>query len=197
MSDVISSLEAQLAKLAAKIEKHEKVLEASRSEQADITTAIRVLRNLTGSGDDNQSSAIATPAVAKRQENILGLLQEGRANGSTPAHLLANYSLLYEDIPADTFRTTLWRMKGKRFKLPNGDWAVQGEDSVYWKEKFEAPGGEPGASNAYGRVAELEVPARSEQRPNASGENVGSSPTPPSPVQVNPWEDDLDDDIPF
>lgn len=56
-----------------------------------------------------------------------------------------------------------------------------------------------GTPEAFGRVAELEDrPKTSEQRPFRKGENVGSSPTPPSshpePELPSP---DFDDDIPF
>lgn len=50
----------------------------------------------------------------------------------------------------------------------------------------EGPAVQPAEPSA-GRVAELEEPASSEQHPFRKGENVGSSPTPPSPF-TRPWE---------
>jgi hypothetical protein len=64
-------------------------------------------------------------------------------------------------------------------------------------KKAEAPTN-GGASNEFGRVAELEVPARSEQHPFRKGENAGSSPAPLTPiVKESAFDADLDDDVPF
>ena len=103
-------------------------------------------------------------------------------------------------IPIETFRTTVWRMKGKTFTSKGCVWLVHSDDRGYWKQKQLSPPSGSEGSQEFGRVAELDGPEKTEQRPFRTGENVGSSPTPPSHVVEDDPSDGwsaLDDDIPF
>ena len=89
-------------------------------------------------------------------------------------------------------------MADNEFVVDGHQYRVFREDSRYWKQKQLSPPSASEGSAEFGRVAELEGPEKTEQHPFRNGENVGSSPTPPSPVQTGGgFADDLDDDIPF
>lgn len=197
MTALLSDLEARLAKARAKVERGEKALESARLELADLETAHRVIKAMA-----DESTALKTsnsPAsMSNRQRDILSLLYDGRENSQAPAQIFEGYKLIGDgDISLDTFRTTVWRMADNDFLADGNLFRVLRDNGRYWKEKQASPPSASEGSAEFGRVAELEVPARSEQHPFRKGENVGSSPTPPSPVQNGGFADDLDDDIPF
>lgn len=194
MTTLLIDLESRLDKARSKVERCEKALETARYEVAEFETALRVIRAM--SGESQGSSAPAT--VSNRQRDILAVLYEGRGKSQAPAQAFEGYKLFGDaGVSLDTFRTTLWRMADNEFVIDNEQFRVFRDNGRYWKEKQLSPPSASEGSEEIGRVAELEVPARSEQHPFRKGENVGSSPTPPSPVQFGGFADDLDDDIPF
>ena len=126
------------------------------------------------------------------------MLYEGKENSQGPAQAFEGYKLIGDsEISLDTFRTTLWRMADNNFYIDGNLFRVFRDTGRYWKEKQLSPPSASEGSAEFGRVAELEGPEKTEQHPNGNGENAGSSPAPPSPVQFGGFADDLDDDIPF
>lgn len=195
MTTLLNDLEARAEKARSKVERCEKALEAARLELSEFETALRVVRNMSG-----ESPGVGVPAsVSTRQRDILSVLYEGRENSQAPAQAFEGYKLIGDvGISLDTFRTTLWRMADNEFVVNGDQYRVFREDSRYWKQKQLSPPSASEGSAEFGRVAELDGPQKTEQRPFRNGENVGSSPTPPSPVQTGGgFADDLDDDIPF
>lgn len=194
MTTLLNDLEVRAEKARSKVERCEKALEAARFELSEFETALRVVRNMSG-----ESSGAAAPAsVSTRQREILSVLFEGSEQSQAPAQAFELYKMVGDaGISLDTFRTTLWRMADNAFVIDGDHFRVSRKEGRYWKEKQLSPPSASEGSAEFGRVAELEGPEKTEQHPFRSGENVGSSPTPPSPVQAIGFADDLDDDIPF
>ena len=202
MTDTISILREKRAKLAAKVAKTAAALDAAQSELDETETAIRVLVKM-GLAPDEDTDATANVGVTHGQELILSVLSDMPEQGMSPRAVLLALKAKGNALSADYVRTALWRLAKRN--------AIATANSMYWRlpsaggpqtetESIETPDvAAPGVSIIDGRVAELEEPNKSEQRPSATGENVGSSPTPPAPsanVQSeNSW--DFDDDVPF
>lgn len=203
MTPVVADIEAKLAKAQAKVERCEKALESARLEASDLETTLRVLRTLFDEPPTGQKANQPTTAVSERHRDIIECLYEGKANSQSPVQLFEAYKLVGDSgVTLDTLRTTVWRMadpeKQTAFAVGDNVYRVFREDGRYWKQKQLSPPSASEGSTEFGRVAELEEPGSSEQHPFRNGENVGSSPTPPSTVQTGGgFADDLDDDIPF
>lgn len=104
----------------------------------------------------------------------------------------------------ETLRSQMSDYKGRGWVQPAGIGAFSLTDNgrraagihVLEVEKDKASDG--GTPEAFGRVAELDGPEKTEQHPFRKGENVGSSPTPPSSrPEPASFDSDLDDDVPF
>ena len=197
MTTILSDLEDRLGKARAKVDRCEKAFETARLEVSDLETALRVVRSMSGESGAAKP-AQATSPMSNRQRDILSVLHTGRDNSQAPAQIFEAYKLIGDfDISLDTFRTTVWRMADNVFTLGDSLFRVFRENGRYWKEKQLSPPSASEGSAEFGRVAELEGPQKTEQRPFRNGENVGSSPTPPSPAQIIPYGDDLSDDVPL
>lgn len=133
MDNIIEQLRDRAARVAAKVEKAKKALEAAVSELADVEAAIRVIEDMQGGGGRVGVSDV----VAERQANILKIMDSVRASASEPKELFSRYVTQFgDDITLDTFRTTLWRMKGKGpFHEGGEQWSVENQAGRYWKEK--------------------------------------------------------------
>lgn len=134
---------------------------------------------------------------------ILACVQTYGRDGVTARDVAASLTAGGRETSEPSVSSTLSRMKAEReVENRHGKWFAKIEGSTEFDDvlggssKTEEAPSNGGASQ--GRVAELEVPARSEQRPIRIGENVGSSPIPPSPiVKPSAFDADLDDDVPF
>lgn len=109
-----------------------------------------------------------------------------------------------QNVTSETLRSQMSDYKGRGWVESTGSGEFSLTDDgrraagieVLELEKDKAPG--VGAPEAFGRVAELEGPEKTEQHPFRKGENVGSSPTPPaSRPEAGAFDADLDDDVPF
>ena len=198
MTTLITEIEGRLSKARTKVERCEKALDSARSELSDLETTHRVIKSMSGESGAAKSLS-SPPSVSTRQADILLLLPEGREKSQPPAYIFEGYKLIGDaDISLDTFRTTIWRMADGTFPVGDDDYRVFRDGGRYWKEKQLSPPSASEGSEEFGRVAELEGRQKTEQHPFRNGENVGSSPTPPSPVQTGGgFADDPDDDIPF
>ncbi|MEO7786218.1 MAG: hypothetical protein ABIR77_00125 [Sphingomicrobium sp.] len=155
--------------------RHEKGLESARTELADLHTALRVMAAITG---ESVADSTGTPglALSTRHADIIDLLKVGSENAQAPVQVFEAYTLIASDvINADTFRTTIWRMKDKYFPTATGVFVVRSDEGKYWKElraeqtvrdETEAPAA---------------VPA------GAPGSGWGVQPPHPFVVKPNPW----------
>lgn len=131
MTDHISMLKGKIERAEAKVQRYQKSLETAENELSDLQTALRVLEGLSNASESNASG---TSTTMGRQLNIVRLLGVGQRNGQSPADLYAAYCrAAAEDITIDTFRTTIWRMKGKVFEIDDTPWEVHAGDGAYWK----------------------------------------------------------------
>ena len=188
-----------LAKAEGKVKRLSAQLEGAVAERDELLTAVRVIERLFEAKSPSSTAA----AQSDNGQLIYSYVGVGRQNAGAPKDIIDALRAAGHDLNDDLVRTQLWRM-AKRNELRKGDgryWRPQDSDAPFEDAapNDEAPGGDPGASEEFGRVAELEVPGRSEQHPFRKGENVGSSPTPPSPPQPkgDAWGWDDDSDIPF
>lgn len=132
MDDTISVLRERLAKAETRAARAEKAWETAKSEVADLTTALRVMMELSGGSAPVSSGASAT--VAERQRLIVELLRPNENEGKSPADLFEAYQILAnEEISIDTFRTTLWRMRDRDVRIDDDIWLVKGANGQYWK----------------------------------------------------------------
>lgn len=132
MSDAVSLLRERVEKAEAKVHRAEKSLESARAELADFKTALRVMEDLTGESVPSLAASGGAIEVSTRQARILALLTH---MGQAPADLFAAYKdACGEDINIDTFRTSIWRMKGRAFAESGVTVWVKGDSGLYWKE---------------------------------------------------------------
>jgi hypothetical protein len=172
---------------------------ASAAERADACSAeLRDLRQRMREIDDAVELLNGhIPAVKPSRSTggelktlILNCVQSHGSEGVTAREIAASLTFRGRETSEPSASSTLSRMKT--------DGEVENRQGRWYPRTTKASDTEvPEASNEFGRVAELEVPARSEQHPYRKGENVGSSPTPPSFIQAGDYDSDLDDDVPF
>lgn len=140
-----------------------------------------------------------TRSLSANWKSIMQAVHRGGEFGYDELATIAD--LLGHQVGRDTLRSQMSLYKGAglvepteagKFRLTEAGLKAAGIDP-----NNKAPGVEaPGARN--GRVAELDGPEETEQHPFRKGENVGSSPTPPaSRPEVQAFDTDLDDDVPF
>jgi len=144
MTDTVAILRDRLAKGEVKVARLRKQLESAQNEVSDIQTALRVLDQLLNQSAGESGNSDGSTTLA-RQNDIASFLPEGREKATTPADLYDTFKLLsFEQINIDTFRTTIWRMKGKVYTLQGRKWAVEGDNGYYWKRAVEdSPPQEP------------------------------------------------------
>jgi hypothetical protein len=133
MNEAVALLRDKLAKADSKVSRAEKALEAARTERDDLQTALRVMESLTGA---TSAATVATASTADRQQAIAELLGVGRERAKAPADMYPAYKELSgEHLSIDTFRTTIWRMKGKSYPIGDETYFVIGEEGAYWRER--------------------------------------------------------------
>lgn len=133
MTDPITTLKERVKKAEAKVARYSKSLESAEKELADLNTTLRVMAEI--SGESPAPTATPSPAsTTNRQQEIVDLLGVGRRNARSPIDLFETYRAEGEDdINIDTFRTTIWRMKGKTYQCDGQDYVIQSGDGEYWK----------------------------------------------------------------
>lgn len=180
MTDHIAILKERIEKAKAKVQRYQKSLESAETELSDLETTLRVLDGIANEGDSSETGSSPT---LDRQKWIAELLGVGVDNAQQPADLYVSYSAICsEDITIETFRTTIWRMKGKRFRLERGEFDVQGENGSYWKEPVIS----------HQNVAAPKLIANNEKEPtseNAVGSDAGQG---GAPTPSYPWKQPSD-----
>jgi hypothetical protein len=177
------------AKAEAKVSRLRSSLEIAERELSETAIALRVFERASG-GASTDSAASLGPT----SEAILKHVGVGRANATAPKDIVTALEASGTPMGGDLVRTQLWRLEKRG--------VLRKQDGRYWildlaqsgSEKAEAP---EQSRASVGRVAELEGPEKTEQRPFRTGENVGSNPTPPTPYSRSAFDTDLDDDVPF
>ena len=204
LDDLVSSLRAGERLAAARVRETERAnndaqreLDLIVAKLQGVLEAVRLVEAPTPSRDSDKAK--------RRSRSLSGhwkkIMQMVYGSGSFDYDDLAmTADLLGHSVGRDTLRSQMSLYKGAglvevaeagKFRLTEA-----GIKAADIGEISKAPGVEaPGASN--GRVAELEGPRKTEQHPIRIGEHVGSSPTPPTLVQADAYDVDLDDDVPF
>ena len=151
MSDVISLLKDRLVKAEARVQRYEKALETARNELSDVQTTLRVLGEIQGESLAVSTVPSSQTPTTHRQETIAELLGLGHENGQSPGDVFEAYQRLGGDeINIDTFRTTIWRMKGKEYTINDVPYRVESGDGRYWKVDVSKI--EPNSENDLGRI---------------------------------------------
>jgi hypothetical protein len=133
MIDHITLLKERLLKAENKELRAAKSLESAKNEASDIRTALRVLGEISGESVELSRPSGVT-STGNRQQEIANLLGVGTENSRFPMDLFAAYELIGSDeINLDTFRTTIWRMRGKLYVCDNTEYVVQSAEGRYWK----------------------------------------------------------------
>ena len=141
MTDTLVILKERIAKAEAKAVRARKSLENAEKELSDLTTTLRVMRELAGESEISDSPN-GSVAVSARQQQIIDLLNVGFDNSVSPVELFRAYSAQHDDnISIDTFRTTLWRMKKEKREIPVGtqNYRVESDGGRYWKAPLISP----------------------------------------------------------
>lgn len=134
MVDHIALLKERLTKCETKVSRYRKTLETAENELVEVKIALRVLGEISGESPDAVKTE-GTSSTANRQQEIADLLGVGRQQGKSPMELYDAYGLFGEDeINLETFRTTIWRMKGRKYVKDGISYIVRSGDGRYWKE---------------------------------------------------------------
>lgn len=140
MTDAVSILKDRLAKGQAKVARIKKQLDAAEIEVSDTQTALRVL-DLVFNQQSSESGGGDQSTTVTRQLDIVAVLNVGQESASAPADVFEGFKLIStEIINIDTFRTTLWRMKGKVYATAEGAYIVEGDNGLYWKRAIQEVG---------------------------------------------------------
>ena len=132
MNDVMTTLRDRRAKAENKVQRATKVLELAKKELSDLLAAERVMADITGESGEMQSTAAAP---SDRDRDILLLLPVIQTKALSPAELHTDYvEATRNDINLDTFRTALWRLKGKVIEFNGKAWQVWSDGGRYWRE---------------------------------------------------------------
>ncbi|WP_152567614.1 hypothetical protein [Sphingopyxis sp. LC363] len=189
MSDHVKLISDRIAKAEAKVARYKKSLETAELELSELQIALRVLSGLSG---EVESNAGGTGTTLGRQRDIVRLMGVGRENAQPPAEIYAAYlKASDEKISIDTFRTTIWRMKGKSFVVDVTPYTVFNDEGVYWIEQNGISLGDIDTSSLPDDDYENEP-----ETPGRSGSETGGwgAPTPSSPWVTSqsrpPWEQD-------
>lgn len=200
----IAALKDALGKAEAKEKRLVAQLEAAQREREELETAIRVIERFA-------NAPASTSDGGGQSENgqlIYGYVKAGIKNAMAPKEIIDLLKADGHDLGDDLVRTQLWRMaKRKELRKEDGryfrpDITEESIADLLGGDDEKAPGAKAAEALEVGRVAELDGPQKTEQRPFRKGENVGSSPTPPAstfpPMTPNTDMDWVeDDDIPF
>lgn len=196
VSDAISLIRDRLTKAEAKVSKHEKALESARSEVTDLQTALRVMADITG--ESVSAGKGGSASIGARQMTILQSLGTGMERSKPPADIFVEYKMSDgDDISADTFRTTIWRMKNKTFAVNDEAFVVRAQEGMYWKDLVrlfgdkKASGAETPEANDFMGLADGSQGGATHLHPE------GSIPSSSTSVQASDFDPDLDDDVPF
>jgi hypothetical protein len=201
MTDAPTILRTNIDKQRLKVEKLRTALAAAELELNENETALRVLVKLGLAPEVECADDDLSESMTDTQSLLLGAIPYGIANAAAPKDVYATLRAKgNHGVTADYVRTALWRLKKRG--IIDGDsrhyWRTDASPATKQPENEAAPNAEAlEADKEFGRVAELEEPASSEQHPFRKGENVGSSPTPPSHGHFGAFDSDLDDDDPF
>ena len=133
MTDHIETLKERLKKAEAKASRARKSLESAEKEASDLATALRVMQGITS--ENNKSGGSDSPApTADRQLKIAEIVPIGAEHAISPVDIFPSYKASTgDDINIDTFRTTIWRMKGKVYEVGGMTYTIHGERHGYWK----------------------------------------------------------------
>lgn len=130
MDDTLDLIRERLEKMERRIQRLNKSLESAKKEQNDLDTTLRVLTGMQG-GESPQRDNSTTMG---RQFEIVHLLPKGEQGAASPVKLFEAYQFTgSESISVDTFRTTLWRMKGGLYTINDVEWRVEGDNGLYWR----------------------------------------------------------------
>ncbi len=147
MTNTIKLLKERQNKAQTKVARYEKTLETAKNELSDINTTLRILGEIEGVSD-SESDKKSVTSVGERQNNLLFLIADGQDRATQPAEIYETYKVLYgEEINIDTFRTTIWRMKGKTFLHEGKKWRVHSNNGHYWKVEITTIDNETSVKN--------------------------------------------------
>ena len=189
MTDHVKLISERIAKAEARVVRHKKSLETAEIELSELQIALRVLGGLSDERDSNTGGVSSTLG---RQRDIVRLMGVGRENAQPPAEIYAEYlKNCDENISIDTFRTTIWRMKGKSFAVNVTTYIVCNDEGVYWIERRGASLDDIDLTGVLDDSDENEP-----ETPWRSGSETGEweAPTSSPPWETNqsrpPWEQD-------
>ena len=133
MTDPMETLKERLKKAEAKASRARKSLENAEKEASDLATTLRVMQGITAESEKSGASESPAP-TADRQLKIAQIIPVGANNSASPVALFPVYTEASgDDINIDTFRTTIWRMKGKDYQVNGEAYTIHGERHGYWK----------------------------------------------------------------
>lgn len=186
MTDTGTVLREREAKLEVRTRKARASLESLETELNEVRTALKVLVSM-GLAEAPATMADDAPsadALSENQAAVIAMVPQGEDAAQPPKTIIELVNLIGPELNGDYVRTVLWRA-AKRGIIHN-------KNGLYWREKEEAPGLPPEASESLG-------PVTGRREPSSSTPSEGSIPsgsTPPQETVVAvPWDDD--DDIPF
>lgn len=184
MENVVAILLRERASAAERVDSCAAELRELRQRMREIDDAVALLNGHAPTSKPSRSG------VGELKLLVLNCVRSYGREGVTAREVAASLTSSGRETSEPSASSTLSRMKA------DGD--VENRHGKWFSKTVEAPDADAaGASEHFGRVAELEEPASSEQHPYRKGENVGSSPTPPAIIQAGAYDSDLDDDVPF
>lgn len=186
MNEAVALLKERVEKAGLKVARAEKALESAKIELADFQTALRVMEGIAGLQATESSPNPSATMVSDRQALIVQMLGVGEEKGQAPADLFGIYrGQSGEEINIDTFRTTIWRMRGRIYHVQGSSFLVHGDSGHYWKERVIDLSSE---AEIHEMLGDYETPKENEP---TSDDAVGSVAAgwgvpPPAPAPSNP-----------
>lgn len=184
MTDTGAVLREKEAKLAAKVRRARLTLESAETELNEVRTALKVLvgMGLAEAPAELAEGAAAPDALNDNQAAVIAMVPDSEERAQQPKQIIETLALIGPELNGDYVRTVLWRA-AKRGIIHN-------KNGLYWRDKEEAPGCKPEASDNSGPVDGSQGAAW-HHSPEGS---IPSGSTPSQPAEEVDWEDD---DVPF
>jgi len=156
MTDTGTVLREKEAKLEARAKRARSTLESLETQLDEVRTALKVLVSMglaEAPAELPGDGASGSDALNEKQAAVIAMVPEGEDKAQPPKHIIDALAVIGPDLNGDYVRTVLWRA-AKRGIIHN-------KNGLYWREKEEASGLPPEASNSLGPVTGRRTPSSS------------------------------------
>jgi hypothetical protein len=184
MTDTGTVLREKEAKLETRVKRARATLESLETQLGEVRTTLKVLVDMglaEAPADLHDGADGGAETLNENQSAVVATVPEGEDNALPPKGIIDKLEFRGTNLNGDYVRTVLWRLAKRG--------AIHNKNGLYWRDKEEASGLEPEASDSLG--------LHGGEAPSSSRSPEGSIPSRSTPVHASFDADLDDDDVPF